>query len=456
MKSRSKVVGKSVKRQRNRPTQARYESAKAAARSDAPTETEVTRLTRELSEALEQQTATSEVLRIISSSPGNLDPIFATILEKATRICAGKFGILWLSDGAGFRCVALHNAPRAFAEDFQRQPVVYPPPGSGLSVLAETRQVVHVADMAATQAYVHERAPAVVAAVELGGVRTHVHVPMLKEDNLVGALTVFRQEVRLFDIGQIALLQNFAAQAVIAIENARLLNELRQALEQQTAASEVLNVISSSPGELQPVFRTILENASRLCEANFGILNLYDTGNFPVVAMHNVPDAFAQWRSREPLVRPGSTHVLARVAAERRLLHVTDMKAERAYIAREPPFVALVDSGGARTLLIVPMLKNDELLGTVSIYRQEVRPFTEMQIALLENFAAQAVIAIDNARLLNELRKRTTDLTGRTADLTEALEQQTATSEVLQVISSSPGDLEPVFAANAGECGAHL
>jgi hypothetical protein len=170
MKSRSKTIGKSIKRRHNRPTAARHESAKAAARSDAPTETEVARLTRELGEALEQQTATSEVLQVISSSPGDLKPVFAAMLEKATRICVAKFGILWLCDGEGFRCVALHNAPPAFAEDFQKQPVVYPPPGSSLSILAETRQVVHVTDMAATRAYIQERTPAVVAAVELGGV----------------------------------------------------------------------------------------------------------------------------------------------------------------------------------------------------------------------------------------------------------------------------------------------
>jgi len=282
-----------------------------------------------------------------------------------------------------------------------------------------SKKTVHVHNMAETEAYLSGD-PVAVASVEIAGARTGLAVPILKENNLIGAFTLGRQEIRDFSEREIALIVSFANQAVIAIENARLLNELRQSLEQQTAASEVLDVISRSPGELQPVFRTILENASRLCEANFGILNLYDNGNFPVVAMHNVPDAFAQWRRREPLVQPGSTHVLARVEATKRLLHVIDLKTEAAYIAKEPPFLALVDGGGARTLLIVPMLKNDQLLGTVSIYRQEVRAFTEKQIALLENFGAQAVIAIENTRLLKELRERTAEV----EKLNEHLEQR--------------------------------
>jgi class 3 adenylate cyclase/putative methionine-R-sulfoxide reductase with GAF domain len=315
-----------------------------------------------------------------------------------------------------------------------------------------TKSAVQIADAATDPGYV-ERRPEMVAAVELGGVRTMLGVPMLKENDLVGVFAVNRQEVRPFTDRQIAPVTNFAAQAVIAIENARLLNELRQrttdlteALEQQTATSEVLRIISSSPSELDPLFQTMLTNAAHLCQANFGTLTLNERDTFRVVALYNVPEAFAELRRRQPTVRFSPKHPLAQQIATKRVLHIADVKTETAYVEGDPSFVRFVDLAGPRTLLNVPMLKDNEVIGTIGIYRKEVRPFTDKQIELLQNFAAQAVIAIENARLLNELRQRTSDLTERTTDLTEALEQQTATSEVLQVISSSPGDLQPVFA----------
>ena len=246
---------------------------------------------------------------------------------------------------------------------------------------------------------------------------------------------------------------SFAAQAVIAIENARLLNELRQrttdlteALEQQTATSNVLQVISSSPGNLEPVFATMLENAVRLCDAKFGSINRWDGEALHLVATYNVPPDFAEFRKRTPF-RPGPDNPISRMLMTKTVIHFHDLATEQGYIERNPTFVAAVELGGVRTFLAVPMLKENELIGVVIVYRQEVRPFSDKQIEVVKNFAAQAVIAIENARLLNELRQRTTDLTERTTDLTEALEQQTATSEVLQVISGSPGDLEPVFAS---------
>jgi class 3 adenylate cyclase len=240
---------------------------------------------------------------------------------------------------------------------------------------------------------------------------------------------LFRQEVRPFTDKQIALVQNFAAQAVIAIENARLLGELRQrtddlteSLEQQTGSAEVLRVISSSPGDLDPVFAAILANASRICGANFGVLNLYEGGEFPVVATHNPPPAYSELRQRQPRVLPGPNHPLAIVAATKQVLHIADLRAGAEYRERHPSWVAFSDLAGARTLLIVPMRKDGDLLGTVSIFRQEVRPFTDKQIELVQSFAAQAVIAIENTRLLKELRGRTEEV----EKLNQQLEQRVA------------------------------
>ena len=282
-------------------------------------------------------------------------------------------------------------------------------------------------------------AEVLVEAVEIGGVRTMLAVPMLKENDLIGAFTMNRQEVRLFTDKQIELVQNFAAQAVIAIENTRLLNELRQSLEQQTATADVLRVISSSPGELEPVFQAMLESATRICEAKIGNLLLFDGRNMRVVAMHNAPREHEEMRRRNPVI-PLERSIAGPLVRTKKLVFVADITAEEPY-ASSP----LAKVGGARTAMEVPMLREDELVGAITIYREEVRPFTDKQIALLQSFAAQAVIAIENTRLLNELR--------------ESLEQQTATSEVLRVISSSPGDFRASLRNDAGErctplCGA--
>ena len=380
---------------------------------------EVQARTRDLTESLEQQTATSEVLRVISSSPGELEPVFQAMLANATRICEAKFGTLWLREGDAFRAVALHNAPPAYAEARRRELRLRPPPDTALGRATSTKQVVQIDDITK-----HVYDPDWLAAIELGNYRTVVCVPMLKDDELIGAISIFRQEVRRFADKQVDLLRNFAAQAVIAIENTRLLNELRESLQQQTATAEVLGVISSSPGELEPVFRTMLQNAICVCDAKFGILFRCDGELSYPVAWVDTPPALAEFQRRRGPFRPEPGTLLARVLQTRQLAHTADY-------AAEPYPGNAAKLGGARSTLVVPMLKDEELVGAIIIYRQEVRPFTDSQIALVGNFARQAVIAIENTRLLNELR--------------ESLQQQTATADVLKVINRSTFDLQVVL-----------
>ena len=287
-------------------------------------------------------------------------------------------------------------------------------PGTATSRVTKTKQPVQVADIRAEPAYAND--PQRLAFLELAGARTILAVPMLKEDEVVGVILIYRQEVQPFTDKQIALVQNFADQAVIAIENARLLNELRQrttdltertadlteALEQQTATSEVLRVISSSPGELEPVFSTMLENAVRICDAKFGNIYRWDGELFHLLAAFNTPSALVEARTRSPS-RPA--RVMRRMVESKTAVHVADLAAHEDYTEGYRPASEAVELGGVRTLLFVPMLKENDLIGSFSLFRQEVRPFTDKQIALVASFANQAVIAIENTRLLNELRK---------------------------------------------------
>ena len=393
--------------------------------------------TKELTESLEQQTATSEVLKVISSSPGDLEPVFQAMLANAVCMCDAKFGTLVLLDGGDFRVAATHNVPRVFADHRQQHPVIKPIKNHPLARISASKRVLQITDMRDEPLYL-EKDPSFIAMVDLGGARSIICVPMLKESELIGVIAIYRQEVRRFADKQIELVQNFAAQAVIAIENARLLTELRQRtsdltelLEQQTATSKVLQVISSSPSELQPVFETILERATRVCDAKFGTLYLREEDGFRTVAMHNAPPAFAEARRRDPLVRPPPSSSISLAADTKKPAQLADILGEAGYAARDPFVVSAAQLGGYRTVLSVPMLKDNELIGVITIYRQEVNPFGNKQIELIGNFAKQAVIAIENTRLLNELR--------------ELLQQQTATADVLKVISRSTFDLQTVL-----------
>jgi len=391
-----------------------------------------------LAEALEQQTATSEVLQVISSSPGQLEPVFQAILENATRICEAKFGMLYLWEREGqYRVAALHGAPPRLAKERRRGTVIRSAPGSILGRVAQMKHTVHIADVRAEKNHIDPPPAFTPSGIAIyGGARTALAVPMLKEGQLIGAFAIYRQEVRPFTDKQIELITSFANQAVIAIENTRLLSELRQrtddlseSLEQQTATSEVLRVISSSPGELEPVFRAMLANAVRICEAKFGTLYLREGDGFRAVAMHNAPAAYVE--ARATIVHPPPDTSLGQAAMTKRAAQVADVKQTKGYVEGNPFTVSAVDAGGYRTVLSVPMLKEGELIGAIAIHRQEVRPFTDKQIELVQNFANQAVIAIENTRLLNELR--------------ESLQQQTATADVLKVISRSTFDLQMVL-----------
>jgi GAF domain-containing protein len=380
--------------------------------------------TAELAEVRAEQAASAEVLKIVSASRGELAPVFQAILENSVRICEATFGHMVLVEGDLCRVAAEADMPKELAEFFSRG-AFEPTPGSHLDRVMRTSRVSHTPDDTAE--------PVQGISSRYGGARSIIAVPMLQKDTLVGVILIYRQEVRPFTDRQIALLENFASQAVIAIENARLFDETREALERQTATSEILEVINRSPGDLTPVFEAILRNAHALCGVEHGSLQIIEGGNIRAVALHGIAESLAD-RLRRPRAA-AEAPMLQGLLQGQRYSQVSDVRESDSPILR-----STAELQGARTLLSVPLRREGDLLGMIICARREVKPFTEREISLLENFAAQAAIAIENARLLNEVQ-------AKTHDIAEALRYQTGSANILNVIASSPTDVQPVLKA---------
>ncbi|HXW64494.1 MAG TPA: GAF domain-containing protein [Burkholderiaceae bacterium] len=440
MKRRSKVSDAGTKARRPRAAKLnRRNPPKAALPSESTPsreEAEAARLNYERDEALEWQSATSDILRAITAAPGDADGTLRKIATTTARLFGAAGASFRIAEGNEFKwSVGVGQGAEQIAthlDPTMRQIVG----GRNLpsTVVSENLQI-HVPNLDDVDADKADWPGLKVA--RANGIRTMVGTPLRSQGRAIGALLVFRNVLRPFDPVELQLLQTFADQAVIAIENTRLLNELRQrtidlteALEQQTATSEVLQVIASSPGDLQPVFASVLEKGVRVCSASFGILSRWDGDGFRLLAAHNVPPAYLEYRARAHLrPDPKNPGPLSRAAATKTVVHVTDCLSDQAYIDRNPAVVASVELAGMRTVLVVPLLKEGLLIGAFALYRQEVRPFTDKQIALITNFANQAVIAIENTRLLNELREKTDQLAAQSQDLAKLnreLEQRVA------------------------------
>ena len=417
MRRRNKTGGKKGKTQRPK-TLKRHNAPKTARRrnfSAAGPQEQISALTRELKEALEQQTATSEVLKVISSSAGELRRVFETMLENAVRICGAKFGNLWLREGDVFRIGATHGAPQAYVDYLRREQAFRPDPRLGLGQVLRTKEALQAADIAAVPTHGDKTRQAL---INLAGARTLINVPMLKDNEVIGVIGVYRQEVRPFTDKQIELVKSFAAQAVIAIENARLLNELRQSLEQQTATSEVLRVISRSATDLRPVFETIAHNSVHLCGATYGAVFRFDGEMISFAAHHNLEQTAIDAVHQMFPMRPNTSSLVGRTILERDVLHVADVAAEP-----DDTHAATQQALGIRTYLGVPMLRDGNPIGAIGLFRREVGLFSDRQIELVKAFADQAVIAIENARLLSDLNKLNQQLEQRVTDQVSEIER---------------------------------
>jgi len=393
---------------------------------------EVQARTREVSESLEQQTASSEVLQVISSSPGELKPVFDAMLRNAVRICGAKYGMLSLCKGEEARSVAMYGVEPALVEKLQGK-LRRPGPNTASGRLMRTKTAVHIADVRTEPGFFDT--PPGFAGPQLAmhaGARTLLAVPMLKESELVGYIIIYRQETEPFTEKHIELVTNFAAQAVIAIENTRLLNELRESLQQQTATADVLKVISRSAFDLQVVLDTLTESAARLSRADRAAIRLAKDGTYHHVASYGFTPEQKEYM-KEHALKPDRGSVAGRVVLEGKAVHIVDTKAD-------PEIRLTVGSGFAnvRTVLGVPMLRESTPTGVLVLTRSTVEPFTEKQIELVTTFADQAVIAIENVRLFDEVQ-------ARTEELSESLRQQTATADVLKTISRSTFDLKTVL-----------